>query len=191
MGFPITSRAIGNCRLRNQLWMAAVFALISVCLAPCVSAFPTATLSGTTRDDQGHPLPRVSVSFQPTPYYWTYFRTNVTSGSNGQFSVDLPQGPWSVRGSVLFYYQPSPSQTVVLQTNTSIVLSLRSNSPNCFIRGRILQEDGFPLPFYQVEANLEIGFGHRTTFTDGTGTFQIPAYGDFWTVTAAAPPGYI
>src|SRR3954469_3067231 len=134
MGFPITSRALGNCRLRNQLWMAVVFALISVCLAPRVSAFPTATLTGITQDDQGHPIPGVSVSFQPAPYYWTYLWTNVTSGSNGQFSVILPQGLWNVSGSRLLSYQPSPTRVVVLQTNTSVVLSLRSNSPNCFIR---------------------------------------------------------
>jgi hypothetical protein len=171
--------------------MAFIFALVSFYLAAGVSAVPTATLSGTTQDDQGNRMAGVRVSFGPSPYFWTYLRTNVSSDSNGQFSVNLPQGPWTVRGSVFFNYQPSPTHMVVLQTNTSVVLSLRSNSPNCFIRGRVVQEDGLPLPFYAVEANLPIGFDHRTTFTDVSGTFQIPAYGGFWSLTASPPPGYM
>ena len=162
-------------------------------LANFVAQRTNALILGSVRDSGGNPIANMGVFAYATISNLNY-NLNTPTDTNGNFSLGVINGTWSVgvscsgdNGLSSLGYNCVGNQSVVI-SGANGTASFVVSAPTAHLTGRAIDDTGGPVANMTIFAFLGGGGSSAQTDTDGSGNFDLGVNAGSWTVEMNTDP---
>lgn len=149
----------------------------------------TALFYGSVKDDQDHPLPRISLTGRNNQGNGP-LESAATTDQNGRYRMVVNAGTWGIEadgdtgGAVGYIFSPPASADLAFTNGQVVQQDFTALLANHHISGWVRQTNGNPIVGINVWAHANIAGQDYANYarTDSAGNYELAVANGFWTV---------